>query len=345
MPARRRGPRSDTSRRTNLGLLVLLAVAFVTGALAFAAGTRAGGLVVAAHGAAGLGLLALAPWKQLIVRRGLRRRRAGKPASVALIGLVVAAVAAGVAHAAGVARLPGGLTAMQVHVGAALAAAPLAAWHVRARPVRPRRTDLSRRALLRAGALSGGAALTWGGLEGALAAAGLPGARRRFTGSHETGSRDPAAMPVTQWIADRVPAVDPGSWRLRLAAGHRVAELGYEQVTAFDDRLRAVLDCTGGWWAVQDWAGVRLDRLLPHTGDARSVVVTSVTGYRRRLPVADLASLLLATRAGGRPLSAGHGFPARLVAPGRRGFWWVKWVTSIELDPAPWWLQPPFPTR
>ena len=50
-----------------------------------------------------------------------------------------------------------------------------------------------------------------------------------------------------------------------------------------------------------------------------------------------------ATRLAGRPLGAGHGFPARLVAPGRRGFWWVKWVTSIEVDPAPWWRQPPFP--
>jgi Oxidoreductase molybdopterin binding domain len=50
-----------------------------------------------------------------------------------------------------------------------------------------------------------------------------------------------------------------------------------------------------------------------------------------------------AGRAGGRPLAAGHGFPARLVAPGRRGFWWVKWVVSIEVDRAPWWRQPPFP--
>ena len=43
------------------------------------------------------------------------------------------------------------------------------------------------------------------------------------------------------------------------------------------------------------------------------------------------------------PLSVGHGFPARLVAPGRRGFWWVKWVDRIELQTTPWWWQPPFP--
>ena len=45
----------------------------------------------------------------------------------------------------------------------------------------------------------------------------------------------------------------------------------------------------------------------------------------------------------GRPLSHGHGFPARLVAPGRRGFWWVKWVTDIEVSDRPWWWQSPFP--
>jgi DMSO/TMAO reductase YedYZ molybdopterin-dependent catalytic subunit len=49
------------------------------------------------------------------------------------------------------------------------------------------------------------------------------------------------------------------------------------------------------------------------------------------------------TRLGGEPLSPDHGFPARIVAPARRGFWWVKWVARIELSPIPWWLQSPFP--
>ena len=40
---------------------------------------------------------------------------------------------------------------------------------------------------------------------------------------------------------------------------------------------------------------------------------------------------LLATHVGDAPLAHGHGAPARLVAPDRRGFQWVKWVTQIEL--------------
>jgi len=46
---------------------------------------------------------------------------------------------------------------------------------------------------------------------------------------------------------------------------------------------------------------------------------------------------------GGFPLSYGHGFPARIVAPGRRGFWWVKWVTSIQPSDRPPWAQSFFP--
>ena len=76
-----------------------------------------------------------------------------------------------------------------------------------------------------------------------------------------------------------------------------------------------------------------------------SIRVVSHSGYDRRFPIDQAVSLLLATRFGDQPLDAGHGFPARLVAPGRRGFWWVKWVTAIEVDDLPHWWQSPFPTQ
>jgi len=332
------------ARRTNLGLLIGLVAALVTGGLAFAAGTGWGRPVVVAHGLAGLAVLVRAPWKSVIVRRGLSRRSgAGRWTSVAFGVLVLAAVAAGLAHATGALAHLGPVSAMQVHVGAALAALPLLAWHAAARGgARPRRTDLSRRALLRAGVVAGGAGLLWLAVESATRVAALPGARRRFTGSLPVNGADPGRIPVTQWLDDRVQVLDPAAWRLRVAAGDATRDWTYAELEGFGDQAEAVLDCTGGWFARATWEGVRLDRLLP-PGATGSVVVSSATGYRRRLPLGDARTLLLATRLAGRPLSAGHGFPARLVAPGRRGFWWVKWVVSVELDPAPWWRQSPFP--
>ncbi|MDQ3505285.1 MAG: molybdopterin-dependent oxidoreductase, partial [Actinomycetota bacterium] len=71
----------------------------------------------------------------------------------------------------------------------------------------------------------------------------------------------------------------------------------------------------------------------------------STTGYARTFPARDAGTLWLATESNGRALTAGHGAPVRLVAPGRRGFWWVKWVASVDLGADPWWWQPPFPTQ
>ena len=94
--------------------------------------------------------------------------------------------------------------------------------------------------------------------------------------------------------------------------------------------MRAVLDCTGGWFTEQEWGGVPLSALGLRHGT--SIDVVSTTGYCRRFPAREAGTLLLATHASGRPLSAGHGGPARIVAPGRRGFCWVKWVASIEVS-------------
>jgi DMSO/TMAO reductase YedYZ molybdopterin-dependent catalytic subunit len=341
-------------RRTNLALLGGLLVALGTGGLAFGVGTGWARWVLAAHAAAGVVLLLLSPWKSSIASRALARRppRPASSAGIALAVLVAVALLTGFGHSTGLLRSLGPVTAMQVHVGAALACVPLALWHVVARPQRPRRADLGRRGLLRAGVLAGTALLGWLAAEGVERVAGLPGARRRFTGSYATGSMDPAVMPVTQWLDDQVPSVDPASWRLRVRAGAQVRDWSYQELDAFSDRLRATIDCTGGWYAEQEWQGAWLDRLLPAPpggpalgprGRPGTVVVTSLTGYQRRFPSRERGRLLVATRVGGLPLAEGHGFPARIVAPGRRGFWWVKWVREVELEGGPWWWQPPFP--
>ena len=194
-----------TGRRTNLALLGLLVVAFVSGLLMWAVGSGWGRWPAVVHGAVGVAIVALAPWKATVSRRGLRRRglAPGIPALV-LAFLVVLTVVTGLIHRAS-GRDMGPVLVMQVHVGAALVALPLGLWHLVSRPVRPRPTDLGRRVLLRGAALLGGSAVV---------TVALPHAGRGTTRSLERGSCDPSAMPVTQWLFDRVPSVDTGESRL-----------------------------------------------------------------------------------------------------------------------------------
>jgi hypothetical protein len=343
MNVQRASPRSvaiGRGARTNLALLALLAVAFLTGWLAFAYATAPARWSLVVHAAGGFAILALLPWKSMIARRGLRRPWPGRWASVLFGVLVLVSLVAGLLHSTGVLVYIGPLTAMDFHVGAAIAAVPFAIWHVVARRVRVRATDLSRRNVLRGGAVVAGAAIAYAASELVVKATGLPGAARRFTGSYEAFSFQPASMPVSSWLFDAIPQIDQSAWRLR--AGGR--EWSYGELFVFDDRVTATLDCTGGFYSTQEWAGARLDRLIGQA-DGGSIRVLSSTGYDRRFPVDQASALLLATRAGGQPLDPGHGFPARLIVPDARGFWWVKWVTSVEVDDLPHWWQPPFPIQ
>jgi DMSO/TMAO reductase YedYZ molybdopterin-dependent catalytic subunit len=149
-----------------------------------------------------------------------------------------------------------------------------------------------------------------------------------------------AAIPATSWLFDQVPSIDPQSWRLTVDSGGASRTWSLDQLARWHDRQTTVLDCTGGWWTQQEWSGVFVTRLLPE-GATGSVEVTSATGYSRRLPLTP--DLLLATGVGGQPLLRGHGSPARLVVPGRRGYHWVKWVVQISHDGRPWWTEPPLP--
>ena len=331
------------SRRiTNLLLLLFLTAAFVTGWVAFGIGTGWVRLPVILHSIFGLAIIVLIPWKSMIVAAGLGRNRAGTATSLALLLLVSITIASGVLFSAAGVRNYGPLTAIQIHVGGAFGALALAVVHTWQRPVRPTLVDLERRNLLRAGGVIGAAGLAYLAVEGATRLFQLPGRKRRTTGSFERGSYDPVAMPVTQWLSDSAPSLRAAEWRLRVRLPDRTAQYHLDELDAYTDQVTAILDCTGGWYSEQEWAGVGLDRLL-EGAEGASIVVTSATGYQRRFPMADAEHLLVATRLGDQPLSRGHGYPARLVAPGRRGFWWVKWVESIEVSDRSWWLQPPFP--
>ena len=325
-------------RWANLALVVLVPAAALSGVGLFLVGSGPVWLVAVLHAGLGLGPLALVPWKRPVVQRGLRRLRPGRTESLILLWVLLAAILSGLFHLVGLTAHTLPVTTMQVHVAAGALAAVLTVVHAVLRPVRVRRPDWGRRALLRTGgvaAVSAGLGVASILIGDALARAG----QRRSTGSFRL---DGDQVPVTQWFLDTVPAVHAEAWRLTV-----VSPLGERRLSLADleggDQVTAALDCTGGWWAEVAWAGARLTRLLPGVDLGLSVVVTSSTGYERRLPLTD--DLLLATAMNGVPLSSGHGAPVRLVVPGRRGYHWVKWVERVEVVAGPWWAQPPLPLR
>jgi hypothetical protein len=198
---------------------------------------------------------------------------------------------------------------------------------------------LSRRTLLRSGALAAGAAATYLTFEGIGGVAGSASASRIATGSHLVSAD---TIPATIWLFDQVPDI---------ATDHRVLVAGSAfSVSDLASRSKAItgrLDCTSGWYTDATWTAANLADLLTaeRLSAAASIEVVSVTGYRRRFPAGEAGSLWLATAYQGAPLQPAYGAPVRLVAPHRRGFWWVKWVASVELSDVPAWGQSPYPLQ
>lgn len=338
-----------SAKATNLALLWTVLAAFATGVGAFLAGSPRLGLVIAAHSVAGCTVGLLFAWKRRIILRSLRRRPPGPwlLPSVGLLALVVVTLGTGLFWST--VGLPSlhGYSAMTVHALAGTAVAALLVLHSGLRWPRVYRRDIAgRRALLRGAGLIVGGFAVWRTSELVSSVADWSGAGRRFTGSRLAARFTGNDFPSSNWLTDDPEPIDRLRWRLEVT-GHverplafAISELG-EQAA-----LAAVLDCTGGWYTAQEWTGISLGALLDEAsvrGGARSVVVRASTGYWRRFTLSDARTALLAMRVGGEALSHAHGAPLRLVMPGKRGYEWVKWVTSVEVSTASPLLKWPLP--
>jgi DMSO/TMAO reductase YedYZ molybdopterin-dependent catalytic subunit len=238
-----------------------------------------------------------------------------------------------------------------MHVALSLLLIPLFLAHFGLRWPRPNRVDLlGRRAALHMLGLLAAGFVVWGAQEFLSALVAPSASSRRFTGSREEGSFAGNGHPVITWLSDPIPRIEAGRWQLRIHGEvESESTLSYEEVLTFDDAVReATLDCTGGWYTVQRWSGVPVDALLERAGiksGAGSLLFHSSTGYARRFSLEEAGELLLATHVGDEALSTGHGFPLRLVAPGYRGYAWVKWVAELEVSRDPAWLEAPLPLQ
>jgi hypothetical protein len=95
--------------------------------------------------------------------------------------------------------------------------------------------------------------------------------------------------------------------------------------------------CVEGWSFSAPWRGVRVRDLLEMAGADRGATVhveSLEAGGPYRISFLDDAQAhdadtLLATHLDGEPLDLDHGFPLRLIGPGRAGVTQTKWVTSL----------------
>jgi DMSO/TMAO reductase YedYZ molybdopterin-dependent catalytic subunit len=312
-------------------LLGALAVTFATGIVSLVSGRPSSAWVFVLHGASALTLVVLLGWKLRRVYRRLRGRTVGVALSAVLVLLAVSTLGSGLAWVLGADVDLWGWTLLNLHIGLALVLVPVLLVHLLQRARRPTTRDWEgRRTVLQYAALAAFGGVAW---RASQAAGDAVGDVRRFTGSKPeggTGNR----FPVTSWVLDDPDPIAVADWQLHVTGlVEEERTLTYADVDPADSE-QAILDCTSGWYVDREWQGVRVDDLLSTAGgaeDARWVTFHSVTGYRFGFPLDEAREMLLATHVDGERLTHGHGFPLRVVAPGRRGFQWVKWVTAVEV--------------
>lgn len=134
-------------------------------------------------------------------------------------------------------------------------------------------------------------------------------------------------------------ALDP-AWTLRLGAEEAGIALTRDDLEALPQRTEVLpISCVEGWTITATWTGVRLSDLLDLAGlpDDETIRLRSMQqrgAFRETTMPAAYARdprTLVALRLNGETLNLDHGYPARIIAPGRPGVLQTKWLSVIEV--------------
>lgn len=301
------------------------------------------------HRMAGWALIALLPWKAAIALRSLRRGFSHRFDRGIMVTVSVLLSLATLAILVLVFLWrwqigpyyvwigPYAYSGIGWHWGIALGLAPFFILHVWRRWPRPRKVDFAgRRQTLKLLGLGAAAIVGWSAAQTLSKSIEVTEARRRFTGSREDGSFAGNAHPVTTAPGEGKIKLDPETWTLQVnGAIITPLTVSYTNVlTLATSDVTATLDCTGGWYTVQTWRGIRLSDLLAQAQlrpEAIGIILRGVADYTAPFTLAQAEEILLATHVGEEVLNHVHGFPLRAVVPSRRGWHWVKWMIEVEV--------------
>ena len=160
---------------------------------------------------------------------------------------------------------------------------------------------------------------------------------------------DPARLPPGQYLTEKWPVLHAGSvphyadlstWTFRVFGEvEEEVELDWEAFGALP-RTSNVQDihCVTRWSRFDaSFEGVHwreLALLARPKPTARFAIAHAEAGFTSNVPLSFVEDehALLATHAGGEPLTPEHGFPLRLIVPGTYFWKSAKWLRGIELS-------------
>ncbi len=210
---------------------------------------------------------------------------------------------------------------------------------------------------LGSGLLVGGGGVTllryvFGSASDGLAAAG--------TGARGGAKLPDGITPQTEFysISKNLEAFDPklkeASWKLKLKGlvksprEYTLAELQTRPAQNLELTMICISNAVGGGLIGNAiWTGFSFKSLLDEVGiqpSARFVIWRAADGYVESLPLAQALEqdVLLVYGMNGEALSQKHGFPLRVLIPGRLGMKQPRWITEIELsatDVTGYWVE------
>ena len=101
----------------------------------------------------------------------------------------------------------------------------------------------------------------------------------------------------------------------------------------------ATLECVEGWSYTAKWTGPSLSAILAQAGVQSGAVIAifgtadDPDGFTSLdLSYINANNIILALKDNDVTLPAANGFPVRVVATGKYGYKWAKWVTSVDLS-------------